>query len=177
MTTPVLGFAAFSGTGKTTLLGQIIPLLRAHQLHLGLLKHSHHAFEVDQSGKDSFRLRHAGADQLVLASSRRSVVMMQHDVTNAPRLEDFLQRLDDAQLDLILVEGYKYSAIPKIELHRPSLGYPLLAAKDPAIIAVASDAPLSVELTMPLLDLNDPAAIAHFILSRYSFYPPVATVG
>jgi molybdopterin-guanine dinucleotide biosynthesis protein MobB len=179
LTTPVLGFAAFSGTGKTTLLCRVIPLLRSRGLRLGLLKHSHHAFEVDQSGKDSFRLRHAGARQLVLASARRTVVMARHEPAAAPCLEDFLQRLELCKLDLILVEGYKYAALAKIELHRPELGHPLLAPQDPAIIAVATDAPLAAAVQVPLLDLNDAAAIAGFILQQYPFlrYSDSASAG
>lgn len=166
--TPILGFAAFSGTGKTTLLTQIIPLLCEHGLRLGLLKHSHHLFEVDHSGKDSFRLRHAGASQLVLASASRTVVMAQHEGSEIPRLDDFLQRLEDDELDLILVEGYKHAAIPKIELHRPQLGHPLLALQDKAVIAVASDGPLATDLSIPVLDLNQPGMIAGFILQYFN---------
>lgn len=148
----------------------MIPLLRGRGLRLGLLKHSHHAFEVDRPGKDSFLLRHAGARQLVLASAQRTVVMQQHEPAAAPRMEDFLYQLDQGELDLILVEGYKFSSLlPKIELHRPALGHPLLALQDSGIIAVASDAPLAAQVSVPILDLNDAPAIADFILQHYPF--------
>ena len=163
----VLGFAAFSGTGKTTLLCRLIPLLRRQGLRLGLIKHSHHVFEVDRPGKDSYQLRHAGAEQVVVASAQRTVVMAQHQRSELPGLSDFLRRVDSPQLDLILVEGYKYAALPKIELHRPSLGHPLLALNDPAVIAVASDETLPVALELPILDLNQAQSLADFILARY----------
>ncbi len=165
--TPVVGFAAFSGTGKTTLLCRLIPLLRARGLRLGLIKHSHHAFEIDRPGKDSFRLRQAGAARVVVASTRLRAVISQHPPPGRLALDDFLRRLDDPALDLLLVEGYKYYPIPKIEVHRPSLGHPLLASDDPDIIAVASDAPVAVAVAVPVLDINDPAAIAGFIIDRF----------
>jgi molybdopterin-guanine dinucleotide biosynthesis protein B len=173
----VLGFAAFSGTGKTTLLRQLIPLLRAHGLRLGLVKHSHHGFEVDRRGKDSYLLRQAGAAQMLVASGRRTVLMQDHPPGERPELPDFLRVLDDGDLDLILVEGFKYQPIPKIELHRPSLGHPLLCRDDSTVIAVASDRPLP-DLGRPVqLDLNDPPAIAAFIHGRFLPLPRPAPGG
>jgi len=162
---PVIGFAAFSGTGKTTLLCRVIPLLVAQGLRLGLIKHSHHTFEMDRPGKDSFVLRQAGAQQVLVASRRRCAVISQHSPTARLSLADFLNRLDSAELDLILVEGYKYYPIPKIELHRPSLGHPLLAPDDPDIVAVATDAVLTQAVAVSVLDINRPEAIAEFIMS------------
>ena len=163
---PIIGFAAFSGTGKTTLLCQIIPLLTARGLRLGLVKHSHHRFEMDRPGKDSYVLRHAGAQQVVVASRWRTAVLRQYPEGHSLGLAGFLECLGDTGLDAILVEGYKYYPIPKIELHRPSLGHPLLAVNDPNIIAVAADAPLSDTISAPLLDINDPTMIAEFMLTR-----------
>ena len=165
---PVLGFAAFSGTGKTTLLRKIIPLLRQQNLRLGLLKHSHHTFEIDKPGKDSYRLYLAGANQVLMASARRTVVMTRHAIDNQPRLADLLHRLDDNELDLLLVEGFKHHPIPKIELHRPDLGHPLICRNDPAVIAIATDAPLATDIALPVLNLNDPFAIADFIGDWYA---------
>lgn len=169
--TPVLGFAAFSGTGKTTLLCRLIPRLRAGGVRLGLVKHSHHAFEIDRPGKDSYLLRQAGASQVLLNSRRRTVLQRRYlgDARGEaePDLADFLRLVDHPDLGLLLVEGYKHAPIPKIELHRPVLGRPLLARRDAAVIAVASDAPLPVELGVPVLDLNAPERIAAFILERY----------
>ena len=163
--TPVLGVAAFSGTGKTTLLGQVIPLLKARGLKLGLVKHSHHSFEIDKPGKDSYKLSRAGAVQTIIASRQRTVKIVNHAVHAEPTLADFLQRLDNERLDLILVEGFKYQAIPKIELHRPSLNKPLLCVSDAFVIAVATDTPLALQVSVPLLELNNPAMIADFIQS------------
>ena len=174
---PVLGFAAFSGTGKTTLLTQLIPLLREHGLRIGLIKRSHHTFEIDKPGKDSYLLRQAGAVQVVVASAKRTALIRQHNLE--PPLEDLLQCLQTNPLDIILVEGFKYQAIPKLELHRPSLGYPLLCRTDLAVIAVATDTPLREEVLVPVLDLNDVATIARFvqdwlltIRSRPNLAPP-----
>lgn len=158
---PVLGFAAFSGTGKTTLLTKLIPLLHERGLRLGLIKRSHHAFEVDRPGKDSYLLRQAGAAQLLVASAQRTLLIIKQ--RHEPALEDLLQRVNSRGLDLILVEGFKHHPIAKLELHRPSLGYPLLCSTDPAIIAVAADAPLQEAIPLPVLNLNDPPGIADFI--------------
>jgi len=157
----VLGFAAFSGAGKTTLLMQLIPLLRATGLRSGLIKHGHHTFEIDTPGKDSDLLRQAGAVQVVVASARRTLLIKAS--SQEPELQTLVHQMASSELDIILVEGFKHHPIAKIELHRPSLGYPLLCQKDRTIIAVATDAPLPMPISIPLLDLNDPPAIAAFI--------------
>jgi molybdopterin-guanine dinucleotide biosynthesis protein B len=169
--TPVLGFAAFSGTGKTTLLRRVIPLLRKKGLRLGLIKHGHHGFEVDTQGKDSYVLRRAGAMQMLVASAQRTVLIQDHPAGDHPSLPDFIRTLDDGNLDLILVEGFKYQPIPKIELHRPSLGHPLLCHDDPAVIAVATDRPLADVGGIAQLDLNDPRGIVDFIRKRLLLDP------
>lgn len=168
---PVIGFAAFSGTGKTTLLQALIPLLRARGLRLGLLKHAHHDFDIDRPGKDSYQLRKAGAGQVLIASARRWALMVETaEREGDPDLNEMLAHLDQDALDLILVEGFKRVPFPKIELHRPTLATPLLCLTDPSIIAVASDAPVP-EARVPLLDLNHPGAIAEFILRRFDLDP------
>lgn len=161
---PVLGFAAWSGTGKTTLLTRLIPMLRQQGLRIAMVKHAHHDFDVDKPGKDSFQLRKAGATQMLIASSRRMALMTEFEPAAEPLLQDLLARLDADRTDLVLVEGFKGARIPKIELHRPSLGRPLMFVDDPDIIAVASDAPLARPCDRPLLDLNDPGAICGFVL-------------
>lgn len=161
---PILGFAAFSGTGKTTLLLQILPRLQAHGLRIGMVKHAHHGFDTDIPGKDSYKLRKAGATQTLVASRRRWALVAETDGNAEPRLKYLLDRLDQEALDLILVEGFKAEPIPKIELHRPSLGHPLLCPDDRSIIAVATDAPLSTDPGIPALDLNRPEQITDFIL-------------
>lgn len=165
---PVLGFAAYSGTGKTTLLTRLIPLLkqRAH-LRIGLIKHSHHTFEIDQPGKDSFLLREAGANPVMVVSRRRRAVIYQYPDEGEITLAEQWTYLDQQQLDLILVEGFKHEPIAKIELHRPTLGKPVLYPNDPNILAIATDAPLETRPPLPVLDLNQPAAIADFILHDF----------
>lgn len=164
---PILGFAAYSGTGKTTLLEKLLPLLRANDLRIGVIKHAHHRFDIDQPGKDSHRLRQAGASQMLVASRHRWALMVETQTrAGEPDLDDLLRHLDQNELDIILVEGFKHEAFPRIELHRPALGKPLLFPDDPHIIAVASDAALSVATELPCLDINDPAQIAAFIRLR-----------
>lgn len=163
---PVLGFVAASGTGKTTLLTQLIPVLKQNGLRIGLIKHSHHDFEIDQPGKDSFRLRKAGASPVMLVSRYRRAMITELDPEQEPRLGDQLKQFDQAELDLILVEGFRAERFPKIELHRPSLGQPLLYSNDPDIIAVATDAALETPAHLMQLDLNRPEMIAEFIQTQ-----------
>ena len=163
---PVIGFVAASGTGKTTLLQQLIACLRERGLAIGLIKHSHHDFDIDIPGKDSYVLRKAGATQVMVASRRRWALMTETpDQHGDPDLASLLPRLDTDRLDLVLVEGFKHEAFPKIELHRATMNRPLLYPSDPHIIAVASDEPLP-DVSLPVLDLNDPDAIAGFLLTQ-----------
>ena len=164
---PILGFAAFSGTGKTTLLTQIIPILKQQGLRIGLIKHSHHNFQIDQPGKDSFRLREAGASPVMLVSTHRRAIITEITPEQEPRLDDQLQLFDQSELDLILVEGFKAEQFPKIELHRPSLNKPLLYPSDPNIIAIASDCTLKTPDYLTQLDLNQPEMIAAFISNQF----------
>ena len=164
---PILGFAAFSGTGKTTLLTQIIPVLKHHGVRIGLIKHSHHNFQIDQPGKDSFRLREAGASPVMLVSTHRRAIITEISLEQEPRLDDQLKLLDQSELDLILVEGFKAEQFPKIELHRPSLNKPLLYPNDPNIIAIASDYTLETPDYLIQLDINQPEIIAAFILNQF----------
>jgi len=163
---PILGFAAFSGTGKTTLLIKLLPLLTQRGLRVGMIKHAHHSFDVDTPGKDSYELRRAGAAQVLIASRQRWALMVETKRPEEPALDELVAALQQDSLDLILVEGFKQTHFPKIELHRPSLGHPLLYAGDPAIIAVATDAPLQETPPLPLLDLNRPEQVADFIVER-----------
>lgn len=161
-TIPVLGFAAFSGTGKTTLLEKLIPRLNEAGLSIAIIKHAHHNFDVDQPGKDSYRLRKAGARQMLVASSKRQALMTENVLEQEPRLDELLPRLDLDAIDLVLVEGFKHVSFAKIELHREELGKPLLYPHDPDIIAIASDQPDS-DGPLPALDINDIESIAAFI--------------
>ena len=164
---PLVGIAAFSGTGKTTLLLELVPLLKAAGLRLAVVKHAHHSFEMDQPGKDSYRLRAAGADEmLVAARCRVGWIRECKDRNDEPRLQEVLAMLDPSRLDLVLVEGFKAEPIPKIELHRPALGRPLLFPQDQNVIAIATDGgALALDPgELPRLSLNHPADIATFIL-------------
>ncbi len=164
---PVIGFAAFSGTGKTTLLEQLLPILARSGVRTGMIKHAHHQFDIDTPGKDSHRLRKAGAVQTLIASSQRWALITENPVEDPPQLAELIAHLDQKYLDLILVEGFKQARIPKIELHRPDLGHPLLFPTDSDIVAIASDAPLETETDLPRLDLNRPEEITNFILVQY----------
>src|SRR5215831_14090336 len=137
----VIGVAAMSGTGKTTLLLKLIPLLTARGLRVGLIKRAHHTFDTDKPGKDSYELRKAGASQVLIGSDRRWALVVEKEQTIEPDAFDLLGKLYTDTLDLILIEGFKASPLPKIELHRPALGHPLLADTDPYVIAVATDEP------------------------------------
>lgn len=164
---PTLGFAAFSGTGKTTLLKEMLPLFCERGVCVGMIKHAHHNFDVDKPGKDSFELRKAGAQQMLVTSSQRWALMVEREYEHEPRLEEHIAQLDHSTLDIVLVEGFKNAAFPKIELHRPAMGKPLLFPQDPNIIAVASDSPLIMPDHIELLDLNNPLQITEFILQRF----------
>lgn len=165
---PILGFAAFSGTGKTTLLVNIIPLLKSHDLRVGLIKHSHHNFEIDQPGKDSFKLRQAGASPIMLVSHARRATITEFSEPKDPTLANQLLQFDQSLLDLILVEGFKRERFSKIELHRPSLGKPLLFPHDNTIIAIATDSDLNGELLgLKVLDINNPEQITAFIVHDF----------
>lgn len=162
---PVIGFAAYSGTGKTTLLEKLIPLLREQSLRVGIIKHAHHEFDIDHPGKDSYRLRHAGATQTLVASAKRWALINENaEPQTEPNLSHLLQKLDSNRLDLVLVEGFKHEPIPRIELHRQSLGKPLIYPQDSHVIALACDDEPQPKPAIPLLDINAPKQIAWFII-------------
>ena len=163
---PILGFAAYSGTGKTTLLTKLIPLLKKSGLKLGVIKHSHHNFEIDKPGKDSFRLRTAGATPVMLVSAHRRAIITEFDNITEPKLDDQLKAFDQSSIDLILVEGFKAENFPKIELHRPSLKKPLIFPQDPSIIAIATDQAIATPAHLEQLDLNNPSLIADYIIQK-----------
>ena len=165
---PILGFSAWSGTGKTTLLRRVIPLLRARGLLVSVVKHAHHHFDLDFPGKDSYELRKSGADQTVICTTTRMAVITEFsDPAEEPDLWDIVRMLDPHRADLVLVEGYKQIRFPKIELHRAAVGKPWLYPEDDSIIAVACDESPPDDLALPVLDINDTAAIAAFIYQDY----------
>jgi molybdopterin-guanine dinucleotide biosynthesis protein MobB len=163
---PILGFSAYSGTGKTTLLSKILPILKSQGIRTAVIKHAHHNFDVDHPGKDSHTLRHAGASQMLIASKKRWALMVETpEVKTEPVLNDLLAQLDQSQLDIILVEGFKDEPFSKIELHRPSLNKPFLHTDDKNIIALASDKIIQPERDIPLLDINDINQVTDFIIN------------
>lgn len=159
---PILGFAAYSGTGKTTLLEALLPKLTEAGLRIGMLKHAHHNFDVDKPGKDSYRLRKAGASQMLIASRNRFALMTETPEAEA-EFEYLLTRFDEDKLDVVLVEGCKNIAFPKIELHREEVGKPWLYPHDDNIIAIASDS-AGLDSELPQMNINDLDAIAQFVL-------------
>lgn len=164
---PVVGFAAWSGTGKTMLLKEMIPLFRGRDIRVGLVKHAHHSFDIDKPGKDSYELRKAGAHQMLVASARREALIIEKETGKDPDLNRLLARLDQDALDLILVEGFKHETFPKVELFRPQLGKPPLYPEDHTVIAVVTDGELPAATDLPVLDINDPGQIVDFICNRF----------
>ena len=159
---PVAGFAACSGTGKTSLPVKMIPLLKQSRMRPALVKHSHHDFEIDIPGRDSYQLRKAGAQQVLIASDRGQALIVERPFVGEPGLEELPAVLDPAGIDLVLVEGFRHLAVPKIELHRPSVTGHLIHPGEPDMIAVASDAATDRH-GLPLLDINPPEAIERFV--------------
>ena len=160
----IFGLAGWSGSGKTTLMTALIPELVSRGLSVSTLKHAHHTFDVDQPGKDSWRHRQAGAWEVMISSQNRWALMRELRGAPEPTFEDLARRM--SPVDLLLVEGFKRHPHPKIEIHRPSLGKPLLHPEDPWIVAIASDEMLP-ELRLPLLPLSDASAVATFILNHH----------
>ena len=158
----VFGFAGWSGSGKTTLIEQLIPRFVRRGLSVSLIKHAHHSFDIDYPGKDSYRHRHAGATEVLVTSSRRWVLMHELRGAQEPPFEEQLKHFSPC--DLLIVEGYKFAPIPKLEVWRAETGEALLHPNDPHIVAVASDVKVTTKL--PLLDLNAHEAIAAFVLGH-----------
>lgn len=156
----VFGLAGYSGSGKTTLIEQLIPRFKARGLSVSLIKHTHHNFDVDQPGKDSYRHRAAGAGEVLLTCDTRWVLMHELHGQPEPSLEDQIAVLSPC--DLVLIEGFKQTATPKLEVHRPAHGKPPIWPANPSIVAVATD--VAVDCPLPMLDLNDVDAITLFIL-------------
>ena len=164
---PLLGFAAYSGTGKTTLLVKLIPELKKRGLRIAVVKHAHHNFDVDKPGKDSYELRKAGAAPMLISSSKRTVIMIDNEIEQEPELEHLLRHIPADSVDMVLVEGFKQWPFAKIELHREATGKPLMYPDDNNIIAIAHDRETSKPLTdtqLPQLDLNNVQSIADFVV-------------
>ena len=170
----VIGFSAWSGAGKTTLVEQLIERLKLAGQRVSVVKHAHHDFDIDQPGKDSWRHRQAGAFEVVIASNRRLAKLREFDAPVEPTVHQLLAELCDC--DWVLVEGFKHSDLLKIEVWRASVGKPVQYPNDPFVVAVATDSPgdLPEATGLPLFDLNDADAIVNFLLGhpeRYEYHP------
>jgi molybdopterin-guanine dinucleotide biosynthesis protein B len=157
MTMRVIGLAGWSGSGKTTLVTRVIPVLVERGLKVTTVKHAHHEFDLDQPGKDSWLHRQAGASEVAVVSSRRWAIMHELRSEPEPLLMDILRKI--SPVDLVIVEGFKRHAHPKLEVFRAAVGKPLLHPEDDCIVAVATDAPLP-QAQVPVLNLDDIAGIA-----------------
>ena len=165
----VFGFAGWSGSGKTTLIESLIPRLAARGLRVSLVKHAHHEFDIDQPGKDSWRHRRAGCTEVLISSSVRWALMHELRGERELTLAEVLDRLGPC--DLVLVEGYKAARIPKLEIWRPSVQKPRLHPDDPHIVAIATDAPQTLEVDLPIFGLGDHDGIATFVHKRAAVRP------
>ncbi len=158
----IFGIAGYSGSGKTTLIEKLIPLFTERGLKVSLIKHAHHSFDIDRPGKDSYRHRQAGCSEVLIAASARWALM--HELRGAPEptLQDLIQRISPC--DLLLIEGYKREAFDKLEVHRSTLGEPLMFPADPRVVAVTADR--RIDTRLPQFDMDDVPAIAGFILKH-----------
>lgn len=164
---PVLGFLAHSGTGKTTLLIKLITILRKKKYRIGMVKHAYHDFDIDKQGKDSYKLRKAGASKMLIGAKKRWALMVDADEDQEFSLSEHIMKLQNDDLDLILVEGFQLDDIPKIELIRPALGHDFFFPEDEDVIAIATDDPLPIAIDLPILNINDPDAIVAFIQQQF----------
>ena len=168
---PLLGIAAWSGTGKTTLLEALLPRLAVRGLRVAVIKHAHHAFDIDRPGKDSYRLRQAGAAPMLVASGSRWAMMMETPDQQEANLAELIAAVRSQNPDMILVEGFKTWPLPKLELYRAAVGKPLRVTQDPWIKAVASQPPLKVPDGVEWLDLDDLEAIAEWVATWPERWP------
>lgn len=156
----IFGFAGWSGSGKTTLVKAVIPALISQGLKVSTIKHTHHNFDIDKPGKDSFEHRSAGAHEVVITGAARWALLHENRGEPEPDIEAMLARM--SPVDLVLIEGFKSYSHPKMEVYRPDVGKPMLCIDDPSIVAVASTIPLDVNV--PEIDLNDIDAVADFVI-------------
>ncbi len=165
----VIGFAGFSGSGKTTLVEQLIPLLKAQGLRVSVVKHAHHKFDIDHAGKDTYRHREAGAFEVVAASNKRLVLIREFEKPSEMKVHHLLAQIYEGT-DWVLVEGFKDSDLPKIEVWRFTHSTRSLHVDDDFIVAIATDAPEQIDAATqrPVLALNQPAQVAQWLLDNAS---------
>ena len=160
----IFGFAGWSGSGKTTLVTRLLPRLIEFGVTVSTMKHAHHNFDIDKPGKDSYEHRAAGATEVLVTAANRWALMHENRGRKEPDLQALIARM--TPVDLLLIEGFKAETYDKMEVHRPAVGKPLLAADDSSIVAVATDQPDALGLQIPVLDLDDIAAIARFTIEH-----------
>ena len=170
-----VGFAGFSGAGKTHLVERLIPALKLRGLRVSVVKHAHHKFDIDHPGKDTFRHREAGAFEVVVASDKRLALMREFEQPAELSVHQLIAELYDG-VDWVLVEGFKQSNLLKVEVWRAAAGKPARYPHDEFIVAVATDTPAALpEATLrPVLDLNDPDAVAQWLVdngARFEYHP------
>jgi molybdopterin-guanine dinucleotide biosynthesis adapter protein len=168
---PLLGIAAWSGTGKTTLLERLLPALTARGLRVAVIKHAHHGFDVDQPGKDSHRLRMAGASPMLVASRTRLALMMETPHQEEADLATLIEMMRPQRPDLVLVEGFKAWPLPKLELYREEVGKPLRVAEDPWVKAVASAESLILPKGVEALPLDDLDSLVDWVAAWPARWP------
>ena len=175
----VIGFRGYSGSGKTTLVEQLVARLKQAGQRVSVVKHAHHAFDIDHEGKDSWRHRRAGAYEVVVGSSRRMAKIREYEVVADPSVHDLIAELSPCEW--VLVEGFKLARLPKIEVWRASTGQPAHYPTDSDVVAICTDTPalLPHATRLPVLDLNDAAEVAAFLMEqgdRFAYQAPLKAV-
>ena len=160
----IIGFAAYSGTGKTTLIKEVVSILKKSKYKVSVIKHAHHNFEIDKPGKDSYEIRSSGAENMLISSSKRWALIHENNNNSELKLTDLLNILEKIESDVILVEGFKAEKFPKIELYRKEIGKELLCISDRNIVAIATDSDINVDDNIKILDINNPTQIVDYII-------------
>ena len=163
----LIGFAAYSGTGKTTLIKDVVMILKKSNYRVSVIKHAHHNFDIDQPGKDSYEIRKSGAENMLISSENRWALMHENVNNNELTLINLINLLEKIKYDLILVEGFKAESFPKIELDRKEVSKDreLLSSSDKNVVAIATEQKTKLETSLPVLDINNPQNIADFIIN------------
>ena len=160
----IIGFAAYSGTGKTTLIKKVVKTLKELNYRVSVIKHAHHNFDIDQPGKDSFEIRASGAENMLISSSKRWALMHENIGDSELKLIDLLKILKNLDSDIILIEGFKSENFPKIELYRKEIGKELLCTSDKNIVAIATDSDIKINNDIKILDINNTKQIVDYII-------------
>tara|TARA_B100001248_G_scaffold137161_1_gene103009 strand:- start:2767 stop:3300 length:534 start_codon:yes stop_codon:yes gene_type:complete len=168
----IIGFAAYSGTGKTTLIKEIIKILKELDYRVSVIKHAHHDFDIDLPGKDSYEIRKSGAENMLVSSKNRWALMHENNYHDELSLVDLLGKLDNLKYDLILIEGFKTEPFPKIELYREEINKNrgLLSESDENIVAIATESATKLNTNLTVLDINKPQNIVNFIINFLDIY-------